>query len=144
MNDNGMAINWYIGDSLKNARFITPNDREIAVPSHIWDIELHAKSGDTIELIPFKNLIVAFPSDVRTFKDFLKFFNFCLHSTIHPESKLAKKRIAGFLSNKQVASLARKLQNGKLTWYDIIGDECAWAGNLKRSKQGKWTYNVDS
>lgn len=31
-----------------------------------------------------------------------------------------------------------------LRWFDILGDDCAWGGGLRRSKQGIWTYNVDS
>ena len=142
MNDE---LAWYIGSDLSEAKITVNNkDKPIKVPNKIWDQEMTIQKGDKLQFAPFNDVYLSLPEELQTFKQFLQFLNENYHSVISSSSKIAQKKIGSFYDEDFKKELTKKLKTNKLKWIDIIGDECAWAGNLKRSKKGIWSFNVDS
>ena len=139
----GTEINWYIGQDLEDATIVNDQDEEEKVPSKIWDQPLNIKKGDFLHLAPFDNeVLFKIPIGIKNLIGLMEFIMEKLNSKIQTKyKKIALKRIGTFFDG--VDELKLQLQKNELTWFDILGDDCAWAGNVSRSKDGIWNYKVD-
>jgi hypothetical protein len=162
---------WYIGDDLKNARIVDCDaqrpyqvqqmgngvtmidwthvdlneiDEGHPVSSKIWSQKLNIHHGDLLHLAPFpKKVLFLIPKNVHTLKQLLQFINLKLNSPIDKQyKKIAEKWMSRFYID--MTDDFKKLEKNELTWFEILGDYCAWGGGLKRSKSGIWTYIVNS
>ncbi len=152
---------WYIGQPVDEARIVDDDgirytEEELRsgvpidlnppqghpVPKPVWSQKLGIRDGDKLHLAPFsKNVVFSIPSSVRTLRQLLQFINNKLNGKIQVHyRKEAWKRIQDFGDQRE---LRLKFADNTLVWFDLLGDDCAWAGNL-HSMNGVWTYNVDS
>ncbi len=139
----GNDITWYIGEPLIEATMINKKtNEEHKVPLSIWNQNLKIKESDSLHLAPFP-IEFPIPKNTRTLKQVFEFIRLLMQSKVDNYS-IAIQRLDGFLIEHLKRELFIKLKQGNLTWFEILGDECSWGGNLHRTKQGVWTYNVDS
>ncbi len=138
----------YTDEELKNGIIIKLNDFDEGYPitTKIWNQKLKIKQGDFLHLEPFeKEILFKIPLHVHTLKQILKFINKKINGKIQTKYKhFAQKHIKSFLDQSDRRELRKKFQQNTLTWFDLLGDYCAWGGGLKRSANGIWTYIVNS
>ncbi len=162
---------WYIGEALENARIVPCNtkqpytvqefgngswmidmanvnvheiDEGHPVSNKVWLQKLNVQLGDLLHLAPFStHVLIPIPYNVSTLKHMLQFISWNLNQPIQKHhKKIAKIWIKGFFDD--MSRELQKLKQNKLTWFEILGDYCAWGGGLHRSSKGIWTYIVNS
>jgi hypothetical protein len=138
-------IIWYVGDSLHKARIGTR-----VVPKSVWKhIVPDMKPTDRLvffPLQPFTSMSVSLRGN--TIEDVFHTINDNLHYPIYKPNDHMRQQLYQYISKFYDASMRKmlidKLECGTLTWFELLGDYVAWAGSIRKQKDGTWIYTLDS
>lgn len=145
-------IHWRVTDPISAMNIgYDKNDVSIPVPKEILGQELNIKSKDRITLIYSRGSsipFITFPITGKTVKDLFKSLSKGMKTIIIPNNQITfgiYDIISNFIRSADRVRLISLYETKKLTPYHLIRDNYDfYEGNLKRNRNGIWTYGVGS
>lgn len=139
-------INWRITDPITKINMGYKNDKEIPIPNDILDYKLNITKGDKVVLVYYDTEpVITFPISGKTVKDLFMSIEKGMKTIIKntENTEIIYKIVSKFIHPKKRFELIKLYETNKLTPYKLVRDNYDfYEGNLKRNRNGIWTYGV--